>query len=110
MMQTEISEVSEPYVPHRGSSSTMPNKFNPISCVYIHALAATVRQYSAALMDAMVEDHERSTGPWEIGKRLCFASKLSPTKKTLDLWFRGFSSDYTTKSDDKSRRFPKITF
>ncbi|KAF7727041.1 tRNA-specific adenosine deaminase 1 [Apophysomyces ossiformis] len=66
MMQTEVGEVSEPYVPHRGSSSTMPNKFNPISCVYIHALAATVRQQSAALMDAMVEDHERSTGPWEI--------------------------------------------
>ena len=68
MMQTEVGEVSEPFVPHRGSSSTMPNKFNPISCVYIHALATTVRQHSAALMDAMVEDHERSTGPWEIGK------------------------------------------
>ncbi|CAF3707503.1 unnamed protein product [Adineta steineri] len=66
MMQTEIDEVSEPYVPHRGSSSTMPNKFNPISCVYIHALAATVRQHSAALMDAMLCDHERATGPWEI--------------------------------------------
>jgi 3-carboxy-cis,cis-muconate cycloisomerase len=25
-----------------------------------------VRQHSAALMDAMVADHERSTGPWEI--------------------------------------------
>jgi adenylosuccinate lyase len=72
MMQTEIGEVSEPYVPHRGSSSTMPNKFNPISCVYIHALAATVHQHSAALMNAMVEDHERSTGPWEIGKLFSF--------------------------------------
>lgn len=68
MMQTEVGEVSEPYVPHRGSSSTMPNKFNPISCLYIHAAASTVRQHSAALMEAMVADHERSTGPWEIGK------------------------------------------
>jgi 3-carboxy-cis,cis-muconate cycloisomerase len=25
-----------------------------------------VRQHAAALMDAMVADHERSTGPWEI--------------------------------------------
>jgi len=25
-----------------------------------------VRQNVAALLDAMVEDHERSTGPWEI--------------------------------------------
>jgi len=27
---------------------------------------AMVRQLVAALLDAMVEDHERSTGPWEI--------------------------------------------
>lgn len=72
MMQTEVGEVSEPYVPHRGSSSTMPNKFNPISCVYIHAIASTVRQQAAALMDAMIEDHERSTGPWEIGRLFSF--------------------------------------
>ena len=25
-----------------------------------------MRQHAAALMDAMVADHERSTGPWEI--------------------------------------------
>lgn len=66
MMQTEVGEVSEPYVPHRGSSSTMPQKRNPISCVYITAMGATVRQLSASLYEAMVEDHERSTGPWEI--------------------------------------------
>ncbi|OCT51798.1 hypothetical protein CLCR_08543 [Cladophialophora carrionii] len=66
MMQTEVAEVSEPYVPHRGSSSTMPQKRNPISCAYITAMAATVRQLSTSLFEAMVEDHERSTGPWEI--------------------------------------------
>jgi adenylosuccinate lyase len=33
---------------------------------YIHACAASVRQHVAALMDAMTEDHERATGPWEI--------------------------------------------
>jgi len=44
----------------------MPQKRNPISSVYITALAAVVRQQTAALLDAMVEDHERSTGPWEI--------------------------------------------
>src|SRR5207302_6852016 len=33
---------------------------------YIHAGVAMVRQLVAALLDAMVEDHERSTGPWEI--------------------------------------------
>jgi 3-carboxy-cis,cis-muconate cycloisomerase len=66
MMQTEVGEASEPYVANRGSSSTMPQKRNPISCCYIHACAATVRQGVASLLDAMVEDHERATGPWEI--------------------------------------------
>ena len=66
MMQTEVGEVSEPYVPHRGSSSTMPQKRNPISCAYITAMAGTVRQLSTSLFEAMIEDHERSTGPWEI--------------------------------------------
>jgi 3-carboxy-cis,cis-muconate cycloisomerase len=66
MMQTEVGEASEPFVPNRGSSSTMPQKRNPISCVYITACAASVRQDVAALLDAMIEDHERATGPWEI--------------------------------------------
>ena len=50
----------------RGSSSTMPQKRNPISSLYIHANAALVRQHAAALLEAAVADHERSTGPWEI--------------------------------------------
>ena len=66
LMQTEVAEVFEPYAPGRGSSSTMPQKRNPISCLYIHANISVVRQHAAALMDAMVADHERSTGPWEI--------------------------------------------
>ena len=66
MMQTEVAEVYEPFAPGRGSSSTMPQKRNPISCLYIHANISVVRQHAAALMDAMVADHERSTGPWEI--------------------------------------------
>jgi 3-carboxy-cis,cis-muconate cycloisomerase len=66
MMQTEVGEASEPFIPNRGSSSTMPQKRNPISSVYITACAASVRQGVAALLDAMMEDHERATGPWEI--------------------------------------------
>ena len=66
MMQTEVAEVYEPYAHGRGSSSTMPQKRNPISSCYIHAAISVVRQHAAALMDAMVADHERSTGPWEI--------------------------------------------
>jgi 3-carboxy-cis,cis-muconate cycloisomerase len=66
MMQTEVGEVYEPFAPGRGSSSTMPQKRNPISACYIHATISVVRQHVAALLDAMVADHERSTGPWEI--------------------------------------------
>lgn len=65
-MQTEVNEMREPYTPHRGSSSTMPQKRNPIGSVYVTATAASVRQLSAALSESMVCDHERGTGPWEI--------------------------------------------
>ena len=66
LMQTEVGEVFEPFAPGRGSSSTMPQKRNPIACNYILACTSVVRQQVAALLEAMVEDHERSTGPWEI--------------------------------------------
>jgi 3-carboxy-cis,cis-muconate cycloisomerase len=66
LMQTEVEEVYEPFHQGRGSSSTMPQKRNPISSVYITAQTAMVKQLVAALLEAMVEDHERSTGPWEI--------------------------------------------
>jgi len=66
MMQTEVEEVYEPFHEGRGSSSTMPQKRNPISCVYITAQTAVVRTQVAALLNAMEQDHERSTGQWEI--------------------------------------------
>jgi 3-carboxy-cis,cis-muconate cycloisomerase len=66
LMQTEVAEVYEPFAPGRGSSSTMPQKRNPVSCLYIHAAASMVRQHASALAEAMIADHERSTGPWEI--------------------------------------------
>ena len=66
LMQTEVEEVYEPFHAGRGSSSTMPQKRNPISSVYITAQSAIVKQQVAALLEAMVEDHERATGPWEI--------------------------------------------
>ena len=66
LMQTEVEEVYEPFHQGRGSSSTMPQKRNPISSVYITAQTEMVKQLAAALLEAQVEDHERSTGPWEI--------------------------------------------
>ena len=39
LAQTEVGEVTEPYIPGRGSSSTMPQKRNPIASEYILAAA-----------------------------------------------------------------------
>jgi 3-carboxy-cis,cis-muconate cycloisomerase len=90
MMQTEVGEVYEPFAHGRGSSSTMPQKRNPISSCYIHAQVSVVRQHAAALMDAMIADHERSTGPWEIEwivlpEAFCLmAGALKQTRFVLD--------------------------
>lgn len=65
MMMPEIGEASEPFVHSRGSSSTMPQKRNPIGCAYICAMASSVRSMSVGLQEAVVADFERSTGPWE---------------------------------------------
>lgn len=66
MASTEFGEVSEPFVRHRGASSTMPQKRNPVSCELILAAAKMVRQHSGLMLDAMVHDFERATGPWHL--------------------------------------------
>jgi 3-carboxy-cis,cis-muconate cycloisomerase len=64
LMQTEVDEVREPYRPGRGGSSTMPQKRNPIACEFVLAAARNVRQLVPVMLDAMLADHERATGPW----------------------------------------------
>jgi 3-carboxy-cis,cis-muconate cycloisomerase len=64
LMQAEIGEVAEPYQEGRGGSSTMPQKRNPIGCEFVLACARNVRQLVPVMLDAMVHDHERATGPW----------------------------------------------
>lgn len=66
MMTTEIAEAFEPFATHRGSSSTMPQKRNPISSEVMLANAKAVRQHTGLMLDAMVQDFERATGPWHI--------------------------------------------
>jgi len=43
----------------------MPQKRNPISCELMYAAAKGVRQQAGLMLDAMIQDFERSTGPWQ---------------------------------------------
>jgi 3-carboxy-cis,cis-muconate cycloisomerase len=65
LAQNEVAEVAEPYVAGRGSSSTMPQKRNPIASEYILAAARTVQALVPVMQGAMAQDHERATGPWQ---------------------------------------------
>ncbi len=66
MSATEFGEAAEPFVAGRGSSSTMPQKRNPISCELILAAAKALRQHAGLMLDALVSDFERATGPWHV--------------------------------------------
>jgi len=64
MASTEFGELYEPFVKGRGASSTMPQKRNPISSELMLAASKAVRQHAGLMVDAMVQDFERATGPW----------------------------------------------
>ncbi|EME79373.1 uncharacterized protein MYCFIDRAFT_34751 [Pseudocercospora fijiensis CIRAD86] len=66
MSANEVSEIREPFVPHRGASSTMPQKRNPISSEIILASAKILRNTASLGFDAMLTDFERATGPWHL--------------------------------------------
>jgi 3-carboxy-cis,cis-muconate cycloisomerase len=66
MSATEFGEAAEPFIEGRGSSSTMPQKRNPISCELILAAAKVLRQHAGLVLDAVVTDFERATGPWHV--------------------------------------------
>ncbi|KAK5046232.1 hypothetical protein LTR84_008375 [Exophiala bonariae] len=66
MSSNELGEVSEPFVPHRGASSTMPQKRNPISSEVVLATSKLLRANAGLGLDAMVADFERASGPWHL--------------------------------------------
>lgn len=66
MSSNELGEVAEPFVPHRGASSTMPQKRNPISSEVILAASKLLRANASLGLDAMVVDFERASGPWHL--------------------------------------------
>ncbi|WP_431908706.1 class-II fumarase/aspartase family protein [Amycolatopsis thermoflava] len=66
MCSSEFGEVAEPFVTGRGASSTMPQKRNPISSELIVAAAKLLRDRASSMLDAMMQDFERATGPWHL--------------------------------------------
>src|SRR3984893_15658230 len=64
LMQSEVAEVAEPSVPGRGTSSSMPQKQNPVACATVLAAATRAPGLVAALLSAMPQEHERGLGGW----------------------------------------------
>lgn len=66
LSRTEIAEVFEPFESHRGASSTMPQKVNPISCEALIGLSGAAGSLTSALLRMQEAGHERSAGEWQI--------------------------------------------
>jgi 3-carboxy-cis,cis-muconate cycloisomerase len=66
LSRTEIREVSESQGHHRGASSTMPQKANPIDSEAIVGMAVGAAAAVSGLYRAMEAGHERSAGEWQI--------------------------------------------
>ena len=66
LAQTEVGEVSERPGPGRGGSSTMPQKRNPVAASIALAAAGRAPGLVATLLGAMVQEHERGLGGWQV--------------------------------------------
>jgi 3-carboxy-cis,cis-muconate cycloisomerase len=64
LMQTDVAEAFEPSGEGRGGSSTMPHKRNPVAAATALAAATMAPNLAATMFAALVQDHERSAGPW----------------------------------------------
>jgi 3-carboxy-cis,cis-muconate cycloisomerase len=65
LMQSEIAEVSEPSAPGRGTSSSMPQKSNPVACAAALAAATRAPGLVATLFAGMPQEHQRGLGGWQ---------------------------------------------
>lgn len=66
LSRTEIGELGEPFNDHRGASSTMPQKVNPISSEAIIGLSQTAAALASAFSRVQEAGHERAAGEWQI--------------------------------------------
>jgi 3-carboxy-cis,cis-muconate cycloisomerase len=66
LSRTEVGEVAEQDGHHRGASSTMPQKANPISSEAVIGYGVAASGAAGLLARAMEAGHERSSGEWQI--------------------------------------------
>jgi 3-carboxy-cis,cis-muconate cycloisomerase len=80
MSSVEIAEVKEPFVPHRGASSTMPHKRNPISSEIVMAIARLTRSHVAT---ARIRSSPTLSAPQDRGiSNLSSSQRPSPIPPT----------------------------
>jgi 3-carboxy-cis,cis-muconate cycloisomerase len=65
LARTEIGELAEAAGHHRGASSTMPQKANPVRSEAVVGLAGAAESLAPALLRAMESGHERAAGEWQ---------------------------------------------
>jgi len=65
LSRNEIAEVSEEIAHHRGASSTMPQKANPIYAESIVGFGIATEAEGTGLIRALESEHERSAGEWQ---------------------------------------------
>jgi 3-carboxy-cis,cis-muconate cycloisomerase len=63
LAQSEVAEVAEGGE-HRGGSSAMPHKRNPVAAISARACARRAPGQVATLLAAMEQEHERAAGAW----------------------------------------------
>jgi 3-carboxy-cis,cis-muconate cycloisomerase len=66
LSRPEIGELREESGHHRGASSTMPQKANPIGSEAVIGMSVLAAHQAGALLAALQGTHERSAGEWQV--------------------------------------------
>lgn len=66
LQRTEVAEWEEPFVDGKVGSSTMPHKKNPMYAEFIISNAILAREKPAAMLAAMMQEHERDMTMWGV--------------------------------------------